>query len=72
MRFAQKKIDIFFLLLLISVTIGFPIGIRTYNDHLWQEKIPAGARTFTLTGHTQKGWILGELKYPKVIAWSLS
>lgn len=71
MRFAQKKIDIFFLLLLISVTIGLPIGIWTYNDHLWQEKIPAGARQFTLTGHTQKGWILGEVQAYDIIALGL-
>ncbi len=71
MRFAQKKIDIFFLLLLISVTIGLPIGIRAYNDHLWQEKIPASTRKFTLTGHTQKGWILGEVQAHDIIALGL-
>jgi len=68
MKSTQKKIDIFFLLLLISVTIGLPIGIRAYNDHLWQEKIPVGARKFTLTGHTQKGWILGDVKAYHVIS----
>ncbi|MFQ5485666.1 MAG: hypothetical protein ACE5DO_10105 [Desulfobacterales bacterium] len=72
MKFAREKIDIFFLLLLISVTIGLPVGIWAYNDHLWKEKIPAGAREFTLTGHTQKGWILGEVKAYDIISLRVS
>jgi cytochrome c oxidase subunit 2 len=67
MRIDQKKLDVFFLFLLIAALIGLPAGIWVYDRHLWQEKIPADAKEFTLTGHTQKGWILGEVQAHDVI-----
>ncbi len=41
--------------------MGVPIGILVYNHQFWQEKIPSGAREFTLTGHSQRGWLVGEV-----------
>ncbi len=68
MKFSQKKIDLIYFILLISLVIGLPIGIEAYDQHLWQKKMPAGAKEFTLTGHTQRGWILGEVKAYHVIS----
>jgi len=68
MKFSQKKIDLVYLILLISLVIGLPIGIRAYDQHLWQKRMPAGAKAFTLTGHTQRGWILGDVKAYHVIS----
>jgi len=72
MKLSHKKIDLVYFILLISLVIGLPIGIRAYDQYLWNEKIPAGARKFTLTGHTQKGWILGEVKAYNIIALGLT
>jgi cytochrome c oxidase subunit 2 len=57
---------------LITAVIGLPAGIWFYDRHLWQEKIPTDAKIFTLTGHTQKGWILGEMQAHDVIAAGFS
>ena len=72
MKFSHKKIDLVYFILLISLVIGLPIGIRAYDQYLWNEKIPADAKKFTLTGHTQKGWILGEVKAYDVISLRVS
>ena len=62
MRIGNKKLDLVFTLLLILFIVGLPFAIRAYNHRFWQGKIPPGAKEFTLTGHAQKGWILGEVK----------
>lgn len=61
MKVNHKKVDFFLLILLLLSIIGLPIGIHIYDHHVWQKKIPSGAKEFTLTGHTQRGWILGEV-----------
>ncbi|MBC8246790.1 MAG: hypothetical protein H8E81_04320 [Deltaproteobacteria bacterium] len=58
----QKKVDFICLVLVISIVIGLPAGIWIYNNHLWQNRIPAGAKEFVLTGHRETGWILGEVR----------
>ena len=69
--FIDRRFDIFLLFLLIFVIIGMPLGIRAYDRHVWEKKIPANAKEFTLTGHAQKGWLLGEVHaYDAVSLWS--
>jgi len=62
MRIDPKKQDFVLLFLLILIIVGLPIGIRAY-DRLQEPKgIIKGAREFTLSGHAQKGWVLGDVK----------
>ena len=72
MRVNTNKVDIVLLFLLLAVIAGLPLGIWAYDRHVWMEKIPAAAKTFTLTGHTDKGWILGEVQARDVIGFGLS
>ncbi len=69
MRIGNKKLDLVFTFLLILFVVGLPFAIRAYNHQVWQEKIPPGAKEFTLTGHAQKGWILGEVKAYDVVSF---
>ncbi len=70
MSFLNKKLDTLLLFLLILVIIGIPFGIHVYNQRVWQAKIPTEAKEFTLTGHAQKGWLLGEIHaYDAVSLW---
>jgi heme/copper-type cytochrome/quinol oxidase subunit 2 len=68
----QKRTDFFFLILILMILIGLPIGIWSYDYHVWREKIPVDARQFTLTGHTLKGWVVGELPAYSTITMGLS
>lgn len=49
--------DSFFLIGLILVLIGLPWGIKAYDNHHWRTKATAGARVFTLTAHSELGWL---------------
>ena len=61
MRADNKYLDLLFLLLLAIIIVGLPYGIRTYDRQVWQKKIEPGSKEFTLTGHTKRGWLLGEV-----------
>ena len=61
MRADNKYLDFLFLLLLAIIIVGLPYGIRTYDRQVWQKKIEPGSKEFTLTGHTKRGWLLGEV-----------
>jgi heme/copper-type cytochrome/quinol oxidase subunit 2 len=61
MRISHKHMDVVFGLLLILIIVGLPYAIKTYDYRVWQNKIPPGAKTFTLTGNTQRGWLLGDV-----------
>jgi len=63
----NEKLDFLFLILLITIIVGLPYAIRTYDRQVWQDKIPPGAKEFTLTGHTQRGWLLGDVKAFEVV-----
>ena len=56
---AQK--DRYLLVLLLAILIGLPLGISAYDHAFWREQIPSDAKVFTLTGHTERGWILGDV-----------
>ena len=68
MRYLRKKLDILFLLLLILILAGVPLGIRAYDQLVWRDQIPSVAKNFTLTGHTQRGWLLGEVHAHDIIS----
>jgi heme/copper-type cytochrome/quinol oxidase subunit 2 len=64
----KNKLDFMILFLLITVLAGLPLGIGAYDRKVWQEKIPAGAKVFTLTGHAAKGWISGDVHAFEVLS----
>ncbi len=61
MDYLRKKLDILLLILLILILAGLPIGIKAYDQSVWRDKISSDAKVFTFTGHTQRGWLLGEV-----------
>ncbi|MBW1697623.1 MAG: cupredoxin domain-containing protein [Deltaproteobacteria bacterium] len=69
MRLTDKTLDKYLFLLLILIVVGLPIGIESYDRYVWQKKIPAEAAVFTLTGHTQRGWLLGEVQAHDVLSF---
>lgn len=67
MRTNHKKLDIIYLIVIIGIISGLPAGILTYDNHLWQKKIPSGAKVFTLTGHTERGWLVGDVHAAEIV-----
>ncbi len=67
MRIDHKKLDIIYLIVVIGIIIGLPAGILTYDNYLWQKKIPSGAKVFTLTGHTERGWLVGDVHAAEIL-----
>jgi cytochrome c oxidase subunit 2 len=57
----KKKLDLLLFTLLMTILVGLPIGIRAYDREVRQQKVPAGAKEFTLTGNAKLGWIEGEV-----------
>ena len=57
----KKKLDLILLTLLVTIIVGLPFGIQAYDREVKQEKVPAGAKEFTLTGNAQRGWMRGEV-----------
>ena len=68
MRIDPKMQDLILLVLLILIIVGLPFGIRAYDRHLEPKEIRPGAKKFTLTGHAQKGWLLGEVQANDIIS----
>ena len=62
MQIEPKKQDLVLLFLLILIIVGLPIGIRAYDRLQEPSDRIKGAREFTLTGHAQKGWVVGEVQ----------
>jgi nitrosocyanin len=62
MQIGEKKSELIFLILLISIVVGLPLGILAYDRYLWPHKTTLSAREFTLTGSAQSGWLLGEVQ----------
>src|SRR5210317_550636 len=62
MRIDPPKQDSVLLIFLVLIIVGLPFGIRAYDRHQRPKDTLKGAREFTLTGHAQKGWVLGEVK----------
>lgn len=69
MRISNRKIDRLLFGLLVVVAIGVPFSIYHYHKQFQQNKIDPGTRVFHLTGHTEKGWIVGEVKAYEAITF---
>jgi heme/copper-type cytochrome/quinol oxidase subunit 2 len=66
----NRILDLCFLALIIIILAGLPFGIVYYDRHVSFQKIPSQARVFTLTGHAERGWLLGEVPaYDAVTFW---
>ncbi len=66
-----KRRDRFLLMMLLAMLIGLPAGVWTYERITWQQQIPSDARVITLTGHTDKGWIVGDVKAYDIAGFGL-
>ena len=64
----SKKKDLIYLFLLILIIVGLPFGIRAYDRYLEPAALTPDAKEFTLTGHAQKGWVLGEVQANDIIS----
>jgi heme/copper-type cytochrome/quinol oxidase subunit 2 len=56
------KSEIMALALVMLILSGVPAGIWVYDHHLWSRKIPANAKVFTLSAHTDLGWLPGRVR----------
>ena len=65
---SNKKIDVFFALVLVVILVALPAGIVYYDHWVSSKKIPPQAREFTLTGNAERGWVLGEIHAYGVIS----
>ena len=54
------KRDRVYLMILLACLIAIPLGMRAYDAYYWHNRIPGEAKVFTLTGHSDYGWILGD------------
>ena len=65
-----RMLDLFLLVLIVIILVGLPLGIVYYDRHVSSQKIPSKARVFTLTGHAERGWLMGEVPaYDAVSFW---
>jgi heme/copper-type cytochrome/quinol oxidase subunit 2 len=64
----SKKKDLTYLFFLILIIVGLPFGIRAYDRYLQPKASAPGTKEFTLTGHAQKGWVLGAVKANDIIS----
>ena len=70
MQNTNKRLDLFFLGFLALIVVGLPFGISYYDRYASSQKLPPTARQFTLTGHAERGWLVGEVPaYEAVSFW---
>ena len=71
MNLKKNIFDYFLFFVLVLVVLGMPFGLKAYDNKVRQDKLPPGAKEFTLTGHSQKGWLGGEvLAYDVISLWN--
>jgi heme/copper-type cytochrome/quinol oxidase subunit 2 len=68
MHVSDHKNDFIYLVLLIVLMTGLPLGIRAYDHYLKPQNLPPGTKEFTLTGSAHQGWVLGEVKAHSIIS----
>ena len=56
------KKDYYYLFIIIFLLAFIPIGIKIYDQSLKPKHLPPNTKEFTLTGNSQKGWILDEVQ----------
>jgi heme/copper-type cytochrome/quinol oxidase subunit 2 len=62
--------DFFLLILIILILGGLPPGISFYDRHTAAAEVPPGARQFILTGHAERGWMIGTVPaYDAITFW---
>lgn len=62
--------DRFFLILIIFILVGLPLGITFYDHYTSAAEVPPHAKEFTLTGHAERGWMIGEVPaYGAISLW---
>ena len=64
----SKKKDLIYLLFLILIIVSLPFGIRAYDRYLEPANLDSRTKEFILTGHAQKGWVLGEVQANDIIS----
>lgn len=70
MRCRNRKLDFVIAVVMGAILIGLPSGIAYYDRHVSSQKIPPEARVFTLTGHAERGWLMGGVPaYDAVTFW---
>ena len=70
MQNSNKRLDLFFLGLLVLVLAGVPFGLSYYDRYASSQMISSSAKLFTLTGHAERGWLVGEVPaYAAVSFW---
>ena len=66
----NKKLDLFFLVVIILVIAGLPFAVSLYDRYTVSKNIPPDSKQFTLTGHAERGWIVGDVPaYDAVSFW---
>jgi heme/copper-type cytochrome/quinol oxidase subunit 2 len=66
----NRILDLCFLVLIIVILAGVPFGIAYYDRQVSSQKIPPEARVFRLTGHAQRGWLMGKVPaYDAITFW---
>ena len=60
--------DLWLLILLVAIAAGVPAAIYSYDRAVWEQRTPEKAKVFTLTGHVEKGWVLGNVKAIEVLS----
>lgn len=70
MHKCNRMLDLFILVLMVMILVGLPLGIFYYDRHVSAKKIPSNARVFALTGHAERGWLMGEVPaYDAISFW---
>jgi len=70
MHRSSKKLDLFFLVLVVAVLVGLPFGIVYYDRQISSQKIPSNAKVFKLTGHAERGWLTEQVPaYEAISLW---
>lgn len=65
--FNKMKKDYYYLFIIIVLLIFIPIGIKQYDQSLKPKNLTANTKEFTLTGNSEKGWILDEIQAYDII-----
>ena len=71
MQRTNKTLDFFLLVVIGLVLTGLPLGIFFYDRYAASQYIPPNARVFTLTGHAERGWMIGDVPaYKAIYFWN--
>ena len=69
MQKLKIKPDLIFLVLIILILAGLPLGITFYDHHTAAAEVPPHAKEFTLTGNAERGWLIGEVPAYRAISF---